>query len=190
MKICLIYKVGMEFWINNHGCQPYPRSGHLCTKSAQKLQLLIVPARQHSQPSPSIGTFFDLRWSALKKPSLELNFCIFLQSPHQVDMKNGWQMLARLFVVFLYSINILWLFRVTLSSLRRVLVVWRIITTTVGFARQNFIYHMATPLNYASIQCSKIQRVSQTLKRSKGLFTNVYKRKGVGWPKMSTFCQR
>ena len=32
----------MAFWINIHGCQPYPRHGHLCTKSAQKPKLLLA----------------------------------------------------------------------------------------------------------------------------------------------------
>ena len=42
MKIWLIYKVAMAFWINIHGCQPYPRKSHLCTKSAQKPKLLLA----------------------------------------------------------------------------------------------------------------------------------------------------
>ena len=36
MKIWLIYKVGMKFWIKMD-----PRHGHLCTKSAQKRQPLL-----------------------------------------------------------------------------------------------------------------------------------------------------
>ena len=32
----------MAFWINIHGCQPYPRNSHLCTKSAQKPKLLLA----------------------------------------------------------------------------------------------------------------------------------------------------
>ena len=48
MKIWLIYKVAMAFWINIHGCQPYPRNSHLCTKSAQKPKLLL--ATVHKKP--------------------------------------------------------------------------------------------------------------------------------------------
>ena len=47
MKIWLIYKVAMAFWINIHGCQPYPRNSHLCTKSAQKRQLLLTTVVAH-----------------------------------------------------------------------------------------------------------------------------------------------
>ena len=32
----------MEFWISIYGCQSYPRNGHWCSKSAQKLQLLLA----------------------------------------------------------------------------------------------------------------------------------------------------
>ena len=42
MKIWLIYKVAMAFRINIHGCQPYLRNSHLCTKSAQKPKLLLA----------------------------------------------------------------------------------------------------------------------------------------------------
>ena len=42
MKIWLIYKVAMAFWINVHGCQPYPRNSHLSIKSAQKQKLLLA----------------------------------------------------------------------------------------------------------------------------------------------------
>ena len=31
LKIWLLYKVAMAFWINIHGCQRYTRHGHLCT---------------------------------------------------------------------------------------------------------------------------------------------------------------
>ena len=41
MKIWLIYKVGMAFRINIHGRQPYPRHGHLYTKSAQKTMAIV-----------------------------------------------------------------------------------------------------------------------------------------------------
>ena len=41
MKIWLIYKVAMAFWIKIYGCQPYPRNSHLCTKSTQKPKLLL-----------------------------------------------------------------------------------------------------------------------------------------------------
>ena len=33
--------MGMEFSINIHGCQPCPKNSRLCTKSAQKLKLLL-----------------------------------------------------------------------------------------------------------------------------------------------------
>ena len=32
---------GHGIGINIHGFQPYPRNGHLCTKSSQKLKLLL-----------------------------------------------------------------------------------------------------------------------------------------------------
>ena len=32
----------MEFCINIHGCQSYPRNGFLCSKSAQQLYLLLA----------------------------------------------------------------------------------------------------------------------------------------------------
>ena len=34
--------MGIAFWFNIHGCQPYPRNSHLCTKSAQKPKLLLA----------------------------------------------------------------------------------------------------------------------------------------------------
>ena len=31
----------MEFWINMHGCQPYPRHSHLYNKSAHKMIAIV-----------------------------------------------------------------------------------------------------------------------------------------------------
>ena len=61
MKIWLIFKVAMAFWINIHGCQPYPRHGHLCTKSAQKPKLLL-------------GTVVGQKQKLTNSKGMELNF--------------------------------------------------------------------------------------------------------------------
>ena len=42
MKIWLIYKVAMAFWINIHGCQPYPRNSHLSTKSDISSKMIAI----------------------------------------------------------------------------------------------------------------------------------------------------
>ena len=50
MKIWLIYKVAMAFWINIHGCQPYPRHGPLKVNQLEndKLSLGTVCEQSHS----------------------------------------------------------------------------------------------------------------------------------------------
>ena len=45
----LNFQVGMEFWINVHGCQPYPRNSHLCTKISL---MVILSYHQAHPPSP------------------------------------------------------------------------------------------------------------------------------------------
>ena len=60
MKIWLIYKVAMAFWINIHGCQPYPRNSHLCTKSAQKPKLLVATVSKYTKSS-SLSNFVRKR---------------------------------------------------------------------------------------------------------------------------------
>ena len=53
MKICLIYKVGVEFWINNHGCQPYPRSGHYVLNQLKNYSYLYLQDSTANPAHPS-----------------------------------------------------------------------------------------------------------------------------------------
>ena len=53
----------MAFWINIHGCQPYPRNSPLCTKSAQKWYLLLgTIGLLFAKTFNSNWTFFLPRW--------------------------------------------------------------------------------------------------------------------------------
>ena len=72
MKIWLIYKVARAFWIDIHGCPPYPRNSHLYNKSPQKQYIAIVSnciikkievgLRETLAPKWSESFFLPWRW--------------------------------------------------------------------------------------------------------------------------------
>ena len=131
MKIWLIYKVAMAFWINIHGCQPYPRNSRLCTKSAQKLLLATVHTpKNQTHPRPSLSAS---RWSlfgVFGQLSCSLRIESLSISGSQASPKN----------IEIWKIVIQWKLDLRKPDLRKSLDLRKIVATT------DFLVHKLSDL--------------------------------------------